>query len=57
MLITANGTLSRITTDEVSQSGRNTQGVKLIKLDDNDNLIRVINVISILDDIIEELDE
>jgi DNA gyrase subunit A len=57
MLITSNGTLSRVTTDEISQSGRNTQGVKLIKLDDNDNLIRIINVISILDDTREEIHE
>jgi len=57
MLITSNGTLSRITTDEISQSGRNTQGVTLIKLDDEDKLVRISNIINNIDNLDDNLDE
>ncbi len=38
MLITSGGTLVRTRTDEISVMGRNTQGVKLISLDDDEKL-------------------
>ena len=39
MLISDKGTLVRTRTDEVSSQGRNTQGVRLIKLKDGENLV------------------
>jgi DNA gyrase subunit A len=44
MLISAAGTLVRIEADEVSQLGRNTQGVRLIRLDDGDRLVGVARI-------------
>ncbi|MGH8226222.1 MAG: DNA gyrase subunit A [Gammaproteobacteria bacterium] len=41
MLISAAGTLVRISSDEVSRLGRNTQGVRLIRLDEGDRLVGV----------------
>ncbi|MDN5864266.1 MAG: DNA gyrase subunit A [Gammaproteobacteria bacterium] len=41
MLISAAGTLVRIGADEVSRLGRNTQGVRLIRLDDGDRLVGI----------------
>ena len=39
MLISSSGTLVRTTTSEISVMGRNTQGVRLIRLDDSDKLV------------------
>ena len=39
MLISSNGTLVRTATSEISVIGRNTQGVRLIKLSDKDRLV------------------
>jgi DNA gyrase subunit A len=39
MLISSGGTLVRTPTSEISVMGRNTQGVRLIRLDDGDNLV------------------
>ena len=39
MLISSNGTLVRTPTSEISVMGRNTQGVRLIRLDTNDKLV------------------
>lgn len=39
MLITANGTLVRTAVNEISILGRNTQGVRLIRLDEGDSLV------------------
>ena len=39
MLISSSGTLVRTTTSEISIMGRNTQGVRLIRLDDSDKLV------------------
>jgi DNA gyrase subunit A len=44
MLITDAGTLVRTRVHEISQLGRNTQGVKLINLYDDENLIGVVRV-------------
>ena len=41
MLITTNGTLVRTRIDELRVMGRNTQGVRLIKLDEDDSLVSV----------------
>ncbi|MGH8272704.1 MAG: DNA gyrase subunit A [Gammaproteobacteria bacterium] len=41
MLISAAGTLVRIGAGEVSRLGRNTQGVRLIRLDDGDRLVGI----------------
>lgn len=45
MLITAQGTLVRISVDEIAQSRRNTQGVTLIKPDENDKLSKMLKII------------
>ena len=39
MLISSSGTLVRTTTSDISVMGRNTQGVRLIRLDDGDKLV------------------
>ena len=39
MLISSNGTLVRTTTSEIPIMGRNTQGVRLIRLDEKDRLV------------------
>jgi DNA gyrase subunit A len=41
MMITNNGTLVRIAVDEISEMGRNTQGVRLIRLTNGEKLVEV----------------
>ncbi|MBE9567468.1 MAG: DNA topoisomerase (ATP-hydrolyzing) subunit A, partial [Proteobacteria bacterium] len=41
MLITNNGTLVRIAVNEISEMGRNTQGVRLIRLTNDEKLVEV----------------
>ena len=41
MLISSNGTLVRTRASEISVLGRNTQGVRLIRLDEGERLIGV----------------
>lgn len=41
MMITNNGTLVRIAVDDVSEMGRNTQGVRLIRLTNGEKLVEV----------------
>ncbi len=50
MLISDGGTLVRTRVSEISVLGRNTQGVKLISLDDSEKLVVVEKVASIADD-------
>jgi DNA gyrase subunit A len=50
MLISQAGTLVRTTVEEVSITGRNTQGVRLIRLDEGDLLTGVERIASIGDD-------
>ncbi len=51
MLITAKGIIIRTGLDELREIGRNTQGVRLIKLDDDDKVVAVERVVK------EEKDE
>ena len=44
MLITENGSVIRLDVTELPQLGRNTQGVTLIKLDDNDMVSAVTKI-------------
>ncbi len=44
MLITNGGTLIRINADDVSEIGRNTQGVKLLNVDDDEKVIAVVHI-------------
>ena len=44
ILISDQGTLVRIRTEEVSQQGRNTQGVRLINLSDEEHLVGLAQV-------------
>jgi DNA gyrase subunit A len=44
MLITDGGTLIRIPTDEVSEIGRNTQGVRILNVDEGERVISVVRI-------------
>jgi DNA gyrase subunit A len=44
MLITDGGTLIRISCDEVSEIGRNTQGVRLLNVDGTETVIKVVRI-------------
>ncbi len=57
MLISDQGMLVRIRADEVSEQGRNTQGVRLIKLKDGEHLVGVERVDESVSDDAEETDE
>lgn len=50
MLISDQGTLVRTRIAEVSVSGRNTQGVTLIKLADEENLVGLVRLVDVSDD-------
>ena len=54
MLISDGGTLVRTHAEEISTLGRNTQGVTLIRLRDNENLVGVARIQSEDDEEIEE---
>jgi DNA gyrase subunit A len=44
MLITDGGTLIRISTNDVSEIGRNTQGVRLLNVEDGERVISVVRI-------------
>jgi DNA gyrase subunit A len=44
MLITNGGTLIRINADDVSEIGRNTQGVRLLNVDEGEKVIAVVAI-------------
>ena len=46
MLISSNGTLVRTPVSDISVQGRNTQGVRLIRLDDGDRLVGLERIVS-----------
>ena len=46
MLVTDNGTLVRTRVAEISTSGRNTQGVRLIRTTDSAKLIAVAKIVA-----------
>ncbi|HEX7080237.1 MAG TPA: DNA gyrase subunit A [Gammaproteobacteria bacterium] len=50
MLITSAGTLVRTPVSEISMLGRNTQGVRLIRLDEGDRLVGIERVEALQDD-------
>ena len=47
MLISSSGTLVRTTVDEISVQGRNTQGVRLIRLDEGERLVGIERIESL----------
>jgi DNA gyrase subunit A len=47
MMISSTGTLVRTTVDEISVQGRNTQGVRLIRLDEGERLVGIERVESL----------
>ena len=47
MLISSTGTLVRTAVDEISVQGRNTQGVRLIRLDDGERLVGIERIASL----------
>lgn len=50
MLISSSGTLVRTAVDDISIQGRNTQGVRLIRVEDNQRLVGLARIESIEDD-------
>jgi DNA gyrase subunit A len=50
VLISSVGTLVRTAVDEISEQGRNTQGVRLIRLDDGERLVGLDRIIAMADD-------
>ncbi len=46
MLTNASGMIIRVTVSGISSMGRNTQGVKIMRLDDNDRIVALARVIS-----------
>ena len=45
MLISNQGTLVRTSADEVSQQGRNTQGVRIIRTKEGESLVQVERIV------------
>ena len=50
MFISTSGNLIRTRTDDISVIGRNTQGVRLIRLSEDDKLLGMEKVISVDDE-------
>jgi DNA gyrase subunit A len=50
VLISSVGTLVRTAVDEISEQGRNTQGVRLIRLDNGERLVGLDRIIALADD-------
>ena len=50
VLISSSGTLVRTPVADVSQQGRNTQGVRLIRLDVEERLVGLDRIIALSDD-------
>jgi DNA gyrase subunit A len=50
MLISGGGTLVRTRVNEISVMGRNTQGVRLIKLGKGENLVGLERIVEVKDD-------
>jgi DNA gyrase subunit A len=50
MLISSNGTLVRTPVDDISVQGRNTQGVRLIRVEEGQRLVGVARIESIGDE-------
>ncbi len=58
MIITASGVIIRMGVEGISQTGRNTQGVKLIRLGDNENeFVSTVTIVEKEDDDLEEITE
>jgi len=43
-MVTANGKIQRVRAGEISQIGRNTQGVRIIRLGSNDVLVSMARI-------------
>ncbi|MGG7665120.1 DNA gyrase subunit A [Dyadobacter sp. BHUBP1] len=57
MIITRNGIAIRMSVQDIRQAGRNTQGVKLIRLSSTDEITSVTRILKDPDEKAEELDE
>jgi len=57
MIITRNGIAIRMSVLDIRQAGRNTQGVKLIRLNNSDEITSVTRILKDPDEKVEELDE
>ncbi|MCW8830005.1 MAG: DNA gyrase subunit A, partial [Gammaproteobacteria bacterium] len=54
MMITNNGTLVRIAVDDVSEMGRNTQGVRLIRLTKGEKLVEIERIEALSSEAVDE---
>ena len=54
MLISKEGMIIRVDTDDISEYGRNTQGVRVMKLKDNDELVSTAKVVEDIEQDVEE---
>ncbi|WP_170005858.1 DNA gyrase subunit A [Bacillus fonticola] len=57
MVITASGVLIRMSTEDISQTGRNTQGVKLIRLNGEEDHVATIARVAKDEEEVEEVEE
>ena len=57
MIITRNGIAIRMSVLDIRQAGRNTQGVKLIRLNNSDEITSVTRILKDPDEKVEEFDE
>jgi len=57
MMITANGVIIRTGLEQVRAIGRNTQGVRLIKLDAGDNVVASAKIVYSVEDLPQESDQ
>ena len=54
MILTSKGKMIRVSIESISKTGKNTQGVRVVKLDDNDKVVSVAKTPSKKEDILEE---
>ena len=54
MLISKEGMIIRVDTDDISEYGRNTQGVRVMKLKDNDKLVSTAKIVEEKEDVDRE---
>ena len=54
MIVTQNGIMIRLPVESISQIGRNTQGVRVINVDDEDRVIDMTSVVAEDEEVIED---
>jgi len=54
MILTSKGKMIRVSIESISKTGKNTQGVRVVKLDNNDKVVSIAKTPSKKEDILEE---